>query len=110
MTGTAIGFVIWCITGCFFIALGIYSLFSKKAIGFWANAKMFQVTDVKKYNRAMCKLFCIMGVIFIFLGFPLLSKQNSVWILLSVIGVMLEVIAAMIIYTNVIEKKYKKIL
>lgn len=110
MTGTVIGFVIWCITGCFFIALGIYSLFSKKAIGFWANVKMFQVTDVKKYNRAMCKLFCIMGVIFIFLGFPLLSEQNSVWILFSVIGVMLEVIAAMIIYTNVIEKKYKKIL
>lgn len=28
----------------------------------------------------------------------------------SVVGVMLEVIVAMIIYTNVIEKKYKKIL
>lgn len=109
MTGTMIGFVIWCITGGFFIALGIYSLFSKKAIGFWANVKMFQVTDVKKYNRAMCILFCIMGVVFILLGFPLLSKQNAVWILFSVIGVMLEVIVAMIIYTTIIEKKYKKI-
>ena len=37
MTGAVIGFVIWCIAGSFFIALGIYSLFSKKAIGFWAN-------------------------------------------------------------------------
>lgn len=110
MTGTVIGFVIWCITGCFFIALGIYSLFSKKAIGFWANVKMFQVTDVKKYNRAMCVLFCTMGVIFIILGLPLLSEENSIWILFSVVGVMLEVIVAMIIYTNVIEKKYKKIL
>lgn len=109
MTGTLIGFVIWCIIGCFFIALGIYSLFSKKAVGFWANVKMFEVIDVKKYNSAMCKLFCILGVIFIFLGFPLLSKQNSVWILFSVIGVMVAVIVAMIIYTTVIEKKYKKL-
>lgn len=108
MTGTVIGFVIWCITGCFFIGLGIFSLFSKKAVGFWANAEMFQVTDIKKYNCAMCKLFCVMGVVFIFLGFPLLSKQNSVWILLSVVGVLIGVIVAMIVYTNVIEKKYKK--
>lgn len=108
MTGAVIGFVIWCITGSFFIALGIYSLFSKKAIGFWANAEMFQVTNIKKYNRAMCKLYCIIGVIFVFLGLPLLSKHTVMWILLSVVGVMLEAIVAMIVYTIAIEKKYKK--
>lgn len=39
MIGTLIGFGIWCITGCFFIALGIYLFFSKEVIGFWANIK-----------------------------------------------------------------------
>lgn len=108
MTETVIGFVIWCMTGCFFIALGIYSLFSQKAVGFWANAEMFQVTDVRKYNNAMCKLFCVLGIVFIILGIPLLSGQNSVWILFSCVGVMFEVIVAMVIYITVIEKKYKK--
>lgn len=108
MPETLIGFGIWCMVGFFFIALGIYALFSKKEVGFWANAEMFQVTDVKKYNKAMCKLFCIMGVVFIFLGMPLLRKETTLWILFSCVGVMAEVIVAMIIYTTVIEKKYKK--
>lgn len=108
MIGSLIGFGIWCLIGCFFVALGIFSFFSKKAVGFWANVEMFQVTDIKKYNSAMGKLFCIMGVVLIFLGFPLLSEQTSIWILFSVIGTMVEVIVAMIVYTTVIEKKYKK--
>ena len=108
MPETLIEFGIWCMVGLFFIALGIYAQFSKKAVGFWANAEMFQVTDVKKYNGAMCKLFCTMGIIFIFLGVPLLWKEAALWILFSCIGVMIEVIVAMIIYTIVIENKYKK--
>ena len=77
-------------------------------MGFWANAKMFEVTDVKKYNAAMGKLFCAYGVIFIILGLPLMSGQNSALILISVFGVMAETIAIMAIYIIVIEKKYKK--
>lgn len=103
-----IGFAVWSMAGCLFICLGIYSLFAKKAMGFWANAQMFEVTDVKKYNRAVAGLFCTFGIVFIALGFPLLSEQNSVWILFSVIGVMIESISAMSVYTTVIEKKYKK--
>ncbi len=34
--------------------------------------------------------------------------QVSVWILLSVVGVMAETILTRILYTTVIEKKYKK--
>ena len=77
-------------------------------MGFWANAKMFEVTDVRKYNAAMGKLFIGFGMIFIILGLPLLSGQNSALIILSVFGVMAEVIIMMAIYTIVIEKKYKK--
>ena len=108
MTEIFIGFGIWFACGCMFIGFGINALCSKEAVGFWANAKMFEVTDVKKYNRAMCKLFCAMGVIFMLLGIPLLMQENTVWILLSVAGVMVEVIVMMVIYIMVIEKKYKK--
>ncbi len=108
MTEILIGFGIWFACGCMFIGFGIHALRSKEAMGFWANAKMFEVTDVKKYNRAMCKLFCAMGVIFILLGIPLLIPEATVWILLPVVGVMVELIAMMVIYVTVIEKKYKK--
>ncbi len=110
MTETAIAFLIWCALGLLFIGMGIYAFFTKKPqpMGFWANAKMFEVTDVKKYNAAMGKLFCAYGVIFIILGLPLMSGQNSALILISVFGVMAETIAIMAIYIIVIEKKYKK--
>ena len=110
MTETMLAFTFWSIIGLLFIILGIYAFFSKKAqpMGFWANAKMFEVTDVRKYNAAMGKLFIGFGMIFIILGLPLLSGQNSALIILSAFGVMAEVILTMAIYTIVIEKKYKK--
>ena len=77
-------------------------------MGFWANAELFEVTDIKKYNRAMAKLFSTYGIFFILLGIPLLSGQNSPWIILSILGGMLETIIAMVVYTTVIEKKYRK--
>lgn len=108
MTEMMIGFTICSIVGCSFIGLGIYSFFSKKAVGFWANAEKFEVTDRKKYNGAVAKLFFVFGFVFILLGLPLLSGQNSAWIVLSVVGAMVESITAMVIYTTVIEKKYRK--
>ena len=108
MTERIVGFTIWSIVGCLFIGMGIYSLFSKIAVGFWANAEKFEVTDRKKYNGAVAKLFSVFGFVFILLGLPLLSGQNSAWIILTVVGVMVESITAMVIYTTVIEKKYRK--
>ena len=55
----------------------------------------------------MCGLFCAFGAVFILLGIPLLIG-NGALMLLSCFGVMAESIAAMIFYTVVIEKKYKK--
>lgn len=77
-------------------------------MGFWANAKVFEVSDVKKYNRAVAKLFGAFGIVLIVLGLPLLAGQNSAWAMLSIVGVMMESIAAMVVYTVVIEKKYRK--
>lgn len=103
-------FIIWFIMGCLFILLGIYASFSKKeaAFSFWANAKMFPVNQIRAYNRAVGKLWCVFGIIFALLGIPLLKGQNSPAILLSILGAMAEAIAAMIIYVTVIEKKYRK--
>lgn len=107
MTGAMFGFILWSIVGCLMIGLGVYSFFSKRPMGFWANIKTFQVTDFKGYNAAMGKLFCGFGAVFILLGLPLLTGQNSPWIIVSVLGILAEAIAAMVIYTVVIEKKYR---
>ncbi len=103
-------FILYSLIGAMFILLGIRSFFSKKevAFGFWANAKMFPVNHVKAYNKAVGKLWCVYGILFILLGIPLLDKQNTPLILVSILGVMMETIAVMVIYVTVIEKKYRK--
>ena len=108
MTGSQIGFVAWSICGCLFIALGIYAHFTKKTMGFWANAKVPEMTDVKKYNRAVGRLFCVYGIVFILLGLPLLAGPNSPLIIISMIGVMIETIVTMAVYSLGIEEKYRK--
>ena len=102
------GFIICAMVGCFFIGLGIFSFFAKKAVGFWANAKMFEVNDIKGYNHAVGKLWCAFGIVFIFLSLPMLNGQNSPLVMITILGVVVEVLVLMIIYTQVIEKKYRK--
>lgn len=50
----------------------------------------------------------IYGVILIALGLPLCSEQNSPFILLSVLGVMIETVVIMAIYSLCVERKYKE--
>lgn len=108
MGGTVIGFIIWAIVGAVIIGVGISAFFMKKVVGFWANIKPIEVKDIKGYNYATGKLFISYGLIFVVLGLPLLSGQNSPLILLSVLGVMLETIILMVVYSLCIEKKYKE--
>ncbi|MCI9068298.1 MAG: hypothetical protein HFI65_06465 [Lachnospiraceae bacterium] len=105
-----LGFVIWMLAGTGFVVFGIYAAFSRRTMpfGFWANAKVFEVTDVKGYNRAVGILWCVFGVCFALLGLPLLPGQNSAWVLFSVLGAMAEAITAMAVYTVGIEGKYRK--
>ncbi|MDD3239585.1 MAG: hypothetical protein PHW47_05770 [Lachnospira sp.] len=109
MSGNMIGFLMWLFFGIVMVAFGIWAHFSRKAVGFWSNIRVTDenVTDVRKYNNAVAKLFCVYGIIFAILGVPLLSGQNSAWILFSVVGVLFESIFAMVIYTTVIEKRYR---
>lgn len=107
MDGRIIGFTVWTLFGCLMIGLGIRAFFSKKAVSFWANIKTFPVIDISGYNRATGKLFIIYGAIFIALGTPLLSDQNTPYILMSVLGVMIETIAIMVVYSTYITNKYE---
>lgn len=105
-----LGFIIWAAVGIAFVGLGLYVFFSKReaAFGFWANAKMFSVNNVRAYNRAVGKLWCVYGIVFLLLGIPLLGGQNSPGAILTIIGTMMESIAAAVVYTTVIEPKYRR--
>lgn len=109
MKAMTAAFVVWLLAGGIMLGFGIHAFCSKRAVpfGFWANAKMFEVNDVRAYNRAMGKLWYVFGTVFVLLGLPLLGEQNSPYIILSVLGCMVEAIVAMVIYVTVIEKKYR---
>ncbi|MBR5578714.1 MAG: hypothetical protein IKW28_06940 [Lachnospiraceae bacterium] len=110
MNESIMAFIIWAIVGIVFILMGIYCLNSKtlKPFGFWANAEVIQVEDVKGYNRTLGKLWCVYGSLFIVVGVPLLKEDNSAWIIIPILGTMLLTIGTMIIYVVGIESKYRK--
>lgn len=106
-------FIIWLLLGIFFIWEGIYCIRSKKdvAIGFWTNGKkpLIEEKNIKAYNKALGKLWCAYGFLFILLGIPVvLCEPNSPLIIISSVGVVLEAIALIVIYIKKIEGKYKK--
>lgn len=98
-------FIIWTIVGLCIIALGIFALSAKKPVGFWANAETKEVNDVKGYNRATGTLFIIYGLVFILLGLPLLS-ENKAFILLLIVGIAIETIVIMAVYSVRISNKF----
>lgn len=107
MKGNIYFFILLCIWGVIYICLAIYIWFAKKAIGFWGNEKMIEVTDIRKYNHAMSKLYVVHGIVWILLGLPLISGHSK-WILLSTAGVVMETIVFIVVYSLAIRKKYKK--
>lgn len=102
-----IAFVLWAAAGGFLMVLGVHALLSSKPAAFWANTEPPKIKDIKGYNRAVGRLFIAYGAVFILLGLPLVLGQNKALILLSVLGVMLETIAAMAVYSIRITGKYK---
>lgn len=110
MEGRWIAFIIWSLMGVLFIAMGIYDISSKKAkpFGFWANAEVASIEDVRGYNRALGILWCVYGVLFVLIGLPLLAGQNSGSIIIFMLGTMFISIGAMIAYVVGIEPKYRK--
>lgn len=110
MEERVIAFVIWAIMGVLFIVMGVYKFNSRKTepFGFWANAEIVPIEDVKGYNRALGRLWCVYGVLFTLIGLPLLDAQNSGLIIIPILGAMFISIAAMVAYVVVIEPKYSK--
>ena len=110
MEGRLIAFIIWTIMGILFIVMGIYNMNSKKAkpFGFWANAEVTPVEDVKGYNCALGILWCVYGILFILIGLPLLDEKNSGLIMIPILGAMFISIGAMVVYVVGIESKYRK--
>ena len=104
-------FIIWAIVGVAFVVMGIYDMNSKKekTFGFWANAEVEQVEDIKAYNRALGRLWCVYGILFILVGLPLLIlNENKGLIAIPMVGTMLISIGAMAVYSIGIEAKYRK--
>ncbi|MBO3443707.1 hypothetical protein [Clostridium sp. CCUG 7971] len=107
-------FIIFVLLGMFFIGEGIYCIKSKKevAFGFWTNGKKPQIEEknIKAYNKALGKLWCVFGFFFILLGTPFLlgEEQNSPLFIISTIGSILGVIILIAVYTIKIEGKYRK--
>ncbi len=104
-----IGFGIWIIVSLMFVGFGISAFRSQEAVGFWANAKTPEMEDVKSYNRAVGKLWVVFGMVFAVWGFPfLIAEQNSPLFFISMVGVMIQIIVTVVIYTLRIEAKYRK--
>jgi hypothetical protein len=99
MEGRTMAFIIWAIIAVFFIVMGIYDLTSKKAkpFGFWANAEVGAIEDVKGYNRTLGILWCVYGVLFALTGVPLLVGGLGM-IIIAILGTMFISIGAMVTY------------
>lgn len=107
MSGGHIAFIIWIVCSLMFVGEGIFCFFTKKQVGFWANAKTPEMQDVKAYNRAVGKLWITFGSLFMILGLPLLADQNSVWIIFVSLGAMVWCIMLAVVYMR-IENRYRK--
>ena len=103
----ATAFTVWAAVGGLFILLGLYCLVAKKPCDFWANGKQKPVEDVRGYNRAMALLWVVYGAVFILIGLPMLSETDTLLMALSPVGTMAITIGAMIVYTQVIDKKFR---
>ncbi|MDO4286833.1 MAG: hypothetical protein Q4C40_03825 [Eubacteriales bacterium] len=100
-----LGFIIWLLCAGLLLILGVSCMRSKKQVGFFANVKPPKVRDIMAYNHAVGKLLIGFAVMFALLGIPLLWPDSAL-VMISVVGVMLEVIVVIILYLRV-EEKYK---
>ncbi len=103
-----IAFLIWSCCGIFFFSIGLYSFIAKKPVGFWANdCAPIMVTDMKKYNAAVGKLWIGFSFYFMILGLPfLLCPQRKAVLLLSILMLFFGILGMMLIYLR-IEDKYR---
>lgn len=88
------------------LIFGIYAWLAKEPVRFWTVGQKIQVNSIKKYNHAVAKLWFLLTIGLAAFGLPLISGQNSAWIVVSILGTVFLSIIVMVIYTR-IEKKYR---
>ena len=104
-----IGFVIWSIVFLVLLGIGIRTWKSDRAAGFYTGTKPPEVTDIRKYNRAVAVLWFVYAGLFELLGLPLLFlKQNKMGFLWSIAGVPVISIALMIAYQRILRRYERK--
>lgn len=108
MSENILNFILWAISGCLMIAIGISAFFSKKQVRYMAKINPPKVKDIKGYNYATGKLLVLFGVLLIVLGVPILFDKSSLFIFLSIIGALILTIATIAVYVLYIEEKYRE--
>lgn len=104
-----VGFVIWSIIFFALLGIGIWAWKSDKAVSFYTGTKPPEVTDVRKYNRAVAILWFVYAGLFELLGLPFLFlKQNAAGFLWVVLGTVAITIALMIVYNRILRKYEQK--
>ena len=104
-----IGFVIWSFCAVLFFIVGVVDLKSEKPVGFFTGVKPPEITDVKKYNKAVALLWFITGFIFELIGVPFLYlKQNSPAFVFMMLATVALVIVMMVIYLSILRKYEEK--
>ena len=103
-----IGFIIWSIVTVIFLGIGISCRKSNEAVGFFTGCKPPVGEDVKRYNKAVSKLWFVSAGIYEVMGVPLLFlEQNSLLFIPIIFAVVIGLIVMMVAYLR-IEAKYKK--
>ena len=102
-------FIIWLLISLVPLGVGIMSLKSKQAVHFFTGSKPPEVSDVRKYNRAVAALWFAYALLLALLGLPFLFlKQNAAGFLWCIAGVPVLSLALMIAYTRVLRKYERK--
>ncbi len=91
-------FGIWLTASVLFAGIGLTAWNAKKAVRFWSITQQIQVRDVRKYNRAVAKMWFVFAGLFAVAGLPLLGGQNSPWIICSILGSMFLSIGMMFFF------------
>jgi uncharacterized iron-regulated membrane protein len=101
-------FGLWCAVSALMIALGVITYNMKKPAGFFANSPApAKVTDTKKYNHALGKLWIAYGILLMASGLPLLKEKPGALLIITMLGTVFSTLAMVCIYAAVIAPKYK---
>ena len=103
-----IGFVVWSAVAGVLVGVAVWCWRSRKAVSFFAGVGPSKVRDVRRYNRAVAKLWLGYALVFELLGVPLLfAARNKALIAVTLLGVPVSVITLAAAYHVILRKAEK---